>query len=323
MSESELLDHIAARSAGLAARFGQVVVGPGDDCAVVRMPGGGELLLTVDHVVEGRHVEPGTPVDLIARKAVARSVSDIAAMGGTPAWSLATGCLPKGDPRGNELFDAMHRWANHWGCPIIGGDIATSDGPMVLTVTVGGLMDPRSAARARGVVEAEVDAFAVRAAQQYRPVLRSGAQPGDEVWVSGPLGGSLASGRHLAFEPRLAVGQQAAWAATGVHAMLDISDGLGRDAGRLARASGVVIEIDADLIPLAMGASGWEAAVRDGEDYELLMAIAPAPEAPVVGAGLVRIGVVRACAAGEHPGAWVRAVDGQRHEVSDWGWEHR
>ena len=99
MRESDLLQHIARRSAdlhGLSGAFGEIVTGPGDDCAVVRTAAGDLLLITVDQVVEGRHFAPDMPLDLIARKAVARSVSDIAAMGGVPAWGLATGLLPSG-----------------------------------------------------------------------------------------------------------------------------------------------------------------------------------------------------------------------------------
>jgi thiamine-monophosphate kinase len=178
MKESDLLAHIARRSADLAARFGQVVVGPGDDCAVVRTPSGDELLLTVDHLVEGRHFEPGTPIDLIARKAVARSVSDIAAMGGTPSWGLATGCLPRGYQHGDALFEAMHKWACHWGCPLVGGDIAASEGPMVLTVTVGGVMGTRWVEE---WIDAPLEAKDLTRVET-KPVLRSGARPGDTVF---------------------------------------------------------------------------------------------------------------------------------------------
>ena len=166
------------RAGDLAARFPHVVLGPGDDCAVVRGSPGVDVLLTVDQLVEHRHFTSDTPVDLIARKGVARSISDIAAMAGTPAWSLATGLLPEGYPHARELTDALHRCAEHWGAPMVGGDIAVGPrgSPLVLTVTVGGGVHAR-----RG------------------PVTRDAARPGDEVWVTGDLGGSLASGRHLTF----------------------------------------------------------------------------------------------------------------------------
>lgn len=303
MSESDLLRHIRDRSADLSAAFGDVVVGPGDDCAVVRSRAGDELLITVDQLVEGRHFEPGTEIDLIARKAVARSVSDIAAMGGRPCWGLATGLLPPDYRHGDALFDAMARWARHWGCPFIGGDIATGPGPLSLTVTVAGRMDPGA-----------------------RPILRSGARDGDELWLTGPIGASLESGWHLRFEPRIEAGLAAARA--GVHAAIDLSDGLGRDAARMGEMSGLRLDIEAVKLPLNHRCAGWRDAVSDGEDYELLLAIAPgaagdseAPlrlDPPLLGP----IGRARRCREGEAPGATVIDAYGLAHDVGDMGWDH-
>lgn len=292
MNESHLLTLIESRSRGLTLAGAELLVGPGDDAAVVRVAGGERLVLTVDQLVEGRHSAPGTALELVARKAVARSVSDIAAMGAVPVWAMATGLLPAGFERGDELFSAMSRWANRFGCPLIGGDIASGPGPMALTVTVCGRME-----------------------KGHEPKLRSGARAGDEVWITGPVGNSLASGWHLAFEPRLDAGR-AASALAEVHAMIDLSDGLGRDAGRVGRASGVSIELSAARIPLREGATDWRKAIADGEDYELL----------IVGQNLAGripglmgpIGVVRA---GE-PGAVVVDESGTRHDVSEAGWDH-
>jgi thiamine monophosphate kinase len=125
MRESELLDHIAARSIGLTAGPGWAVeVGPGDDCAVLRDSSGGLVLLTVDQLVEGRHFTAGTDLDLIARKAVARSVSDIAAMGGTPAWGLATGLLPKG--YASRAMRSSMRWPAGRGTGVVRWSAAMS-----------------------------------------------------------------------------------------------------------------------------------------------------------------------------------------------------
>lgn len=307
MRESELLNHIYQRSRDLAARFPQVAVGPGDDCAAVRTPG--EVLVTVDQLVEGRHFLRGAPVERIARKAIARSVSDIAAMGGTTqgGWALATGAIPPHFDAADALFDAMARWARHWGVPLVGGDIATTGegGVMVLTVTVVGT------------------AHAVRG-----PVLRSGAKAGDWVYVTGRLGGSFGSGRHFSFEPRLA---EAAWLCDtlgaggwGLHAMIDVSDGLGRDAARIGVASGVKLEIEADLLPRHPGVSEWRRAVGDGEDYELLFTAAPQVEVPEVcpatGTAVTRIGRVVEAAEGE-AGAVVLA-EGVTWDVSELGWDH-
>lgn len=287
MRERELLEHIYARSADLSGR-GEVVIGPGDDCAVVRT-GAGLLAIGVDQLVEGRHFEPDTPIDLIARKAVGRSISDLAAMGAAPCWGLATAVLPDGYANGDELFDRMAHWARHWGAPFIGGDIAASTGPLTLTVTAAGTID------------------------EHGPVLRSGAQPGDSVYVTGPIGGSFASGRHLSFEPRLDAGRAAAGIAS---AMIDVSDGLGLDADRVARASGVVLEIDADAIPLHQGVRDWRTAAGEGEDYELLIT---GPGDADLGAP---IGRVRSAEFGESPAAWFITPDGRRIEGGGLGWDH-
>lgn len=318
--ESELLRHIAERSAGLAAVFGEVVVGPGDDCAVVavgrghRAPGTGQrapsseqktlLLVTVDQLVSGRHFEQGTEIDLIARKAVARSISDIAAMGGRPAWGLATGLLPDRYADGDALFDAMAVWARHWGAPLIGGDIAFGPGPLSLTVTVAGWMEEGST-----------------------PLLRSGAQVNDEIWLTGQIGGSLASGWHLRFDPRIEAGAAAARSGR-VRAMIDLSDGLGRDATRVGAASGVVLEIEAARLPISHRCGSWREAVGEGEDYELL--ICARPTHPEVGGApfeadptlIGPVGRVRACAEGERPGAVIVDPYGVSHDAAELGWDH-
>lgn len=302
MNESHLLQHIAARSAdlpGLTGAFGELLVGPGDDAAVVRMPSGDALLITVDQLILGRHLPIDAPIDTIARKAVARSVSDLAAMGGTPAWGLATALLPTTFAQGDELFDAMSRWARHWNCPLIGGDLATGPGPLSLTVTLAGTMD-----------------------HAIKPVLRSGARTDDTLWLTGRIGGSLASGRHADFEPRLAAGQRAA--ALGAHAMLDLSDGLGRDAARLGAASGVRLVMHATRLPLHQGCEDWMTAASDGEDYELLIALPPGLEDEAGRAGWFGpIGVVEEADPPAEPGATIVDAQGTHHDVSQLGWDHR
>lgn len=297
MRESELLAHIAARSADLSGR-GVVVVGPGDDAAVLKFEG--QTVVTVDHLIAGRHFDPlTTTIDQIARKAVARSVSDIAAMAGTPTSGLATGCLPEGYRHGDELFDRMAHWARSYGCPLVGGDIATSSGPLVLTVVVMG-----QAHASRG------------------PVLRSEARAGDGVYLTGRIGGSLISGRHLSFEPRVAEGR---WLAdhlgAQLGAMIDLSDGLGRDGARVGRASGVRIELQASTLPLHGGVDEWRAAAGEGEDYELLFTVHERsdlpPKFPETGVGLTRIGRV---IAGE--GCVIVDEAGAALDVADLGWDH-
>ncbi len=270
------------------------MVGPGDDCALVKTSP--RTLLKVDQVIEGRHFLPGTPIDLIARKAIARPVSDVAAMAGVPRASLCAAVLPPGYAQGDALFDACDRWARHFGCPLVGGDIATGS-TLSLSVTVIGEPHP-----SRG------------------PVLRSGAKTGDQVWVTGVLGGSFEKGtglgRHLTFEPRVS---EAAWLATHLgeklHAMMDVSDGLGIDGGRLAEASGVRLDLDGRSLPSA----DWKAALRDGEDYELLFVTHPGAAVPeeIEGTPITRIGV-----AVPGTGCWVLGPLGEVVEASRLGWEH-
>lgn len=303
MRESQLHRHIFRRGADLPGAFPDVLVGPGDDCAVVR-PDGGMLLLKVDQVIEGRHFTAGTPVDLVARKAIARGISDIAAMGGRPAWSLVSVIMPPGFAEADELSAAVDRWGRAFGAPVVGGDVATggTHAPLSLSVTVGGTPHP-----ARG------------------PVLRSDARAGDDLWVTGRIGHSFPSGRHLTFTPRV---EQAWWLAetlgAELHAMIDVSDGLGRDAWRIGERSGVGIEFDAPAIPLQPDASGLESAIGDGEDYELLFAADPAarqalsdrwPWVDVV--PCTRVG--RITSGG---GCLLVKADGERLEVGEAGWDH-
>ncbi|MEO1008814.1 MAG: thiamine-phosphate kinase [Planctomycetota bacterium] len=295
MRERELLQRIAERSADLGAAFPGVLVGPGDDCAVLA----GDprpLLLTVDHLVQGRHFDDALPLDLVGRKAVARSVSDIAAMAGRPAWALATALLPAGWPHADELFGHMADAARAFGCPLVGGDVAShaGDGPLTLTVTAGG----------HPVGE--------------RPVLRSGANAGDSVYATGRFGGSPVAHRHARFDPRV---EEAAALAGLATAMIDASDGLGVDAGRIAEASGATIELDAATIPVHPDARDLDAALGDGEDYELVFTAPDAATVPeaIFGTPITRIGLV--VERGEHA-CVVVLPGGARRNASDLGFEH-
>lgn len=302
MREEALLAHLARSTPSHPL----VLTGPGDDCAVVASTGT-PLLVTTDQVIEGRHFRTGEDLGLIARKAVCRSLSDIAAMAGTPRWAVATGALPKGMPQADaqRLTDAIHAAANSFHCPVVGGDIAATDGPLLLTVTVAGT--PHAS---RG------------------PVLRSGARPGDAVYVTGALGGSLPSRRHLTFTPRLI---EAAWLATllgsDLHAMMDISDGLGRDAARIAAASGVTVVIQASAIPRHEHVATWQAAMSDGEDYELVFTAsqhAPVPpRCPITGTPITRVGMVVARVDNPpSPLCAVKEPSGTLTDASSMGWEH-
>ncbi|MFT3683891.1 MAG: thiamine-phosphate kinase [Phycisphaerales bacterium] len=301
MQEEALLHHIARATPA----HPHVTVGPGDDCAVLARPDG-PVIVTTDQVIEGRHFATGEDLALVARKAVCRSLSDIAAMAGTPRWAVATGALPAGMSQhdAQRLTDAIHRAAGDFGCPVVGGDIATTTGPMVLTVTIAGAPHP-----IRG------------------PVLRSTALVGDTLYVTGALGGSLPSRRHLTFTPRLT---EAHWLATllgpALHAMMDLSDGLGLDATRMARASHAAVTLDASLFPRHPYVATWQAAAGDGEDYELLFAAAadaPVPSrCPLTGTPITAVGRV-APPSVSGPLCTVIDPSGARHDGAAFGWEHR
>jgi len=233
-----------------------VIAGIGDDCAVVRMAGGSEdLLLTSDPVIEGVHFMPTVASAAIGHKALARVVSDIAAMGGTPRWALVDLVAPRTTPaaRLEGIYRGMARLARNTGVAVVGGD--TSAGSVL-----------------------ELHLFAVGGVPRGRAVLRSGARAGDLLYVTGALGGSQA-GRHLTFAPRL---REGAWLGAGpwATAMMDLSDGLATDLPRLLSMSRVGAVVDAGAIPIATaartphdGRTPLEHALGDGEDFELLFTV--------------------------------------------------
>jgi thiamine-monophosphate kinase len=303
MRESELLQHVYAMA---GAPTPDVPIPPGDDMAMVQLHGRA-LLTAVDQVVDGRHVDlERTPLDLVGRKAVTRSLSDVAAMAGKPVALLAAVTLPPdfGHDRAIALFDAMRRTAQRYACPLVGGDIAVfrdASSPLVCSVAVLAEPGPGGA------------------------VTRSGARAGDVIAVTGRLGGSVQAdglGRHLTFEPRL---EEAAILAetlgNRLHAMIDISDGLGRDASHVAEQSGGRIEIDAQRIPCNEGID-WRRAMSDGEDYELCFAAAGEVPARVGDVQVTVVGrFVERCGP-DDPLVVVKA-GGRTLDGSELGWEHR
>lgn len=229
-----------------------VIAGPGDDCAVVDLQNGIWQLLKTDCLVEGVHFESGTDPLLVGRKAMNRVISDIAAMGGEPRHALVTFAMDQG-----RSSAEVERWqegvvaaATAVGCGIVGGE--TSRLPSrgaVLSIAMTGVVSPEHC------------------------VFRAGAMPGDIIAVTGRLGGSFASGRHLSFTPRL---KEAQWLVNKAKptAMMDLSDGLGSDLPRLVRASGVGYRVESGSLPCHVGVSVARA-VSEGEDYELLMTFTP------------------------------------------------
>jgi thiamine-monophosphate kinase len=252
-SEEELLGLIAKE---LPTPSSEVLVGIGDDCAVLTSSKGKHSLslLKTDALVEGIHFSPGTPLAHVGWKALCRPLSDIAAMGGTPAHATITVAAPSdwGNKEWQALYRGIGKAANEFGVDIVGGEtvrLKTATGPLFISVAMTGSL-PKTSLR-----------------------LRSTGKPGDLLCVTGRLGDSFKSGRHLRFIPRLSEGQWLA-AERGVTTMMDLSDGLGSDLPKLARASGCAFRVVPELLPLHRGCTP-HAAISDGEDYELLLSITP------------------------------------------------
>ncbi len=245
LGENGLLRLLTAQWKGDSRR---ILTGVGDDCAVLRGEGKNHFLLfKTDAVVEGVHFKPLEKPELIGRKALARALSDLAAMGATPVAALVTLGMPKDESvrRLRAIYRGVERMAKKYRVNLVGGE-TTRARQLFLSVALLG--------ECRG----------------YRPVLRSGARAGDLIFVTGRLGATQAR-RHLVFEPRLTEGQ---WLARHklASAMMDLSDGLGADLPRLSDASGVSFQLDLAAVPRAHGATLSEA-LNDGEDYELIFTV--------------------------------------------------
>ena len=243
-----------------------VVVGPGDDCAVVRPAADAryDYLLKSDPVIEGVHFTRATTSPAVGHKALARVLSDMAAMGGEPLWALVNLVAPAATSvaRVTGIYAGMRRLARRWRVAIVGGDVTSG-------------------------LRLEAHVFGVGRVPRGQAVLRSGARAGDYLFVTGALGGSR-RGKHLEFQPRLAEGRwlrSRRWAT----AMIDISDGLATDLRHLIRQSRVGAELFLASIPLAPAikkSASRRTALRhafcDGEDYELLFTVAPANAAKLI-----------------------------------------
>lgn len=226
-----------------------VIVGAGDDCALVIPPENGFLqVLKTDCVVEGVHFLRSAEPNRVGWKAMARVVSDMAAMGAMPQHALVTLMLPPTLELNyvTQLYEGLNLCADTYGVSIVGGETSRG-GVVVVSVSMTGKVPN----------------------QKY--ALRSGAKEGDLIYVTGRLGGSI-QGHHLDFKPRL---HEAGWLVENfpIHAMMDLSDGLQKDLPRMAKASDLPgYEIWHDKLPLRNGCTA-EQALNDGEDYELLFCV--------------------------------------------------
>ena len=226
--------------------------GPGDDCAVVdTCPDSTRLqLLKTDAIVEGVHYLASTPARAVGWKAIARVISDFAAMGGKADRFLVTIAFPASTPvhRVEELYRGFADCLNAHGAVLAGGETTSIPEGSAVVISIA----------ASGHVERD------------KLVLRSGGKPGNHLVVSGKLGGSI-KGKHLSFKPRQ---KEAEWLVSNYKpmAMMDLSDGMARDLPRLAKASQCGFKLYPDALPLNDGCT-VDQALHDGEDYEMLMAV--------------------------------------------------
>lgn len=331
LGEHALLARILAR---LPRPSSSVLIGPGDDAAVLAPVRNERLVVTTDALVDGVHFSRAysTPAD-IGHKALAVNLSDLAAMGATPRWALLSLVLPGSWPVADveELVDGMAALAGRFGVSIVGGNITRTEGPCVVDVTAGGEVRPRQV------------------------LTRSGAKAGHDIYVSGTIGAAAAGlemlgrgagireqgsgigdqgsgcvARHRRPEPRLRLGM-ALGRARAATAAMDLSDGLADALRQVATASAVGIRIDADLLPIDPGAREWWtsrgidpviAALKGGDDYELLFT-APAKRGTlrsvmrhITDPPLTKIGVMT-----KHPGEFVMTRAGKEETIPA-GFEH-
>ena len=219
-------DRLLAQLLPKLPRNSSVVLGAGDDCAVVRTPRRDTFqLLKTDCIVEGIHFTRPSPPASVGWKAMARPLSDFAAMSGVPQFALVTLIVPAGRTLDwvKKIYRGLEKAARAFGVAIVGGETSNIKGPAVISVSLSGFVE------------------------KGRWVGRGGGKAKDELFVTGRLGGSL-RGRHLKFMPRI---EEARWLTKhfSIHAMMDLSDGLGADLPRLARASGVGFEVDEAALP--------------------------------------------------------------------------
>ena len=277
IGEHALLARLLAR---LPRPSATVLVGPGDDAAVLAGGRNERLVVTTDAIVEGVHFSRAfsTPAD-VGHRALAVNLSDLAAMAATPRWALLSLVLPGSwlVADAEELVDGVSALASRHGVSVVGGNITRTDGPLVVDVTAGGAVGPR------------------------RWLTRSGARPGHDVYLSGTIGGAAAGlemlragigeqgsgirdaciARHRRPEPRVRLGI-AAGRARAARAAMDLSDGLADAVRQVAAASHVGVRIDAEALPIDECARSWWtdrgidpvlAAITGGDDYELLFAV--------------------------------------------------
>lgn len=319
MGEFEAIDRFFAR---LGAARGDVVLGVGDDAALVTPPAGEQLALCTDTLVEGVHFPPDLAAADVGWRALAVNLSDLAAMGARPAWALLALTLPRLDEAMEDWLEAFAdgfgALARAHGVALVGGD--TTRGPLTITVQLAGHVPSGQALTRRGAQPGDLvfvtgwpgDAAAGLALVQGQ---RKAASRADAAWLEG---------RFRRPEPRVAAGERLRGLAS---ACIDVSDGLAQDLGRLVAASGVGARIRTAEVPrsralhaLVDDATALRLALGGGDDYELLFTVPPG-----------RTAALRAALAGSVPchcigevvaAPGVRCVTAAGGELVVPGWDH-
>ena len=307
LSEKKLIKQIRR----LARRGESVVTGIGDDCAVLRVPPGHELLVTTDFTIEKVHFRRDWHrPELVGRRCLTRGLSDIAAMGGEPRAAFLSLAVASDVPQKwvDRFLKGLLDLAEEFKVPLAGGDTAQS---------------------ATGI---QADIVVVGSVPKGKAVLRSGAKAGEQIYVTGELGGSAAAlaeskpvgaeyFRHFRPLARVAVGQRLRQRGM-ASAMIDLSDGLSTDLEHICQESHVGAEIEAEAIPRAQVGLGkkrvaLELALHGGDDYELLFTSAAAVPSEVAGVRVTRIGRTMQSA-----GMRLIGADGKAQPLKAGGWEH-
>lgn len=273
MNENEFLKKVIP----MFKQNSDVIIGPGDDCAVLKIDGNENecLLYAVDQVVSDVHyLFDSDDPELVGRKLVKRNISDIASMGGEPFSAVITAAVSSNFQRLEKIYSGIAREAEEWNMSVCGGDYSSVK-PRNLEVFTLSIL---------GKVKRE------------KLCLRSNAKEGDCLFATGKFGNSFNSKHHLTFTPRLE--QSRFLSGRFTNAMMDVSDGLLMDLKRFAEASKVTASLFTDKIPLRSGTKSLKHALTDGEDYELIFSVRPELESSLIKAWpfkdleLSRIGMV-------------------------------
>lgn len=304
--ESELIAYLRKR----LPSHPRLRLGLGDDAAVLNMAGVDECVITVDTLTDQVDFELDK-VDprRVGRKALAANLSDLAAMAARPLAGVVALVLPRqgGMALALELFEGLMPLAEEYNLAIAGGDTNSWDGPLAISITLIGQVTPDG------------------------PLLRGGARPGDHILVTGAFGGSIL-GRQFDFEPRVAealiLNER-----YGLHAGIDVSDGLSVDLAHLTEESGCGAILQTERIPLsddarrlaeqrADGSTPLSHALNDGEDFELILAVPPEEAGRMIAEQPLAVPLSHIGRFVAEPGLWREDSQGERRPLVPRGWEH-